>query len=236
MREATKQAIRQVLARGGFRLTPLQELRFEIQLALLRLGNRILPARVERARRLRTLRGYDLHVGCGPRILEGWVNVDARPGPGADHALDLRWPLPFADGSARRIFSEHVLEHFGRDHLRGILREFHRILEPGGVVRTVVPDLAIYCERYVAGDLDALRAVHPDTGIPADAVNEIFLDHFHRYVHDFASLRRELEDAGFVEIRRTPYGESEHPGLARDLDEAARSAGSLCVEATRPTE
>jgi predicted SAM-dependent methyltransferase len=50
-----------------------------------------------------------------------------------DLTIDLREPLPFADGSARSIYSEHTLEHFYREHdAPNLLRECHRVLAPGG--------------------------------------------------------------------------------------------------------
>ena len=65
--------------------------------------------------------------------------------------MDLRSELPFEEGSVRYIFSEHVVEHLERAYLPRILREFLRVLMPGGVARIVVPDLEFYCEQYVAG-------------------------------------------------------------------------------------
>jgi predicted SAM-dependent methyltransferase len=46
----------------------------------------------------------------------------------------------FPDGSFDFIYSEHFFEHLFADEAVALLRECHRLLKPGGVIRTVVPD------------------------------------------------------------------------------------------------
>jgi predicted SAM-dependent methyltransferase len=48
--------------------------------------------------------------------------------------------LDFENNTFDFIYSEHFLEHFFMDEALELLKEFHRILKPNGVVRTVVPD------------------------------------------------------------------------------------------------
>lgn len=48
--------------------------------------------------------------------------------------------LDFPDASFSFTYSEHVLEHFRYDIAVDLLAELLRVSEPGGVVRTVVPD------------------------------------------------------------------------------------------------
>lgn len=48
--------------------------------------------------------------------------------------------LPFDDNSISFIYSEHVLEHFRFDIAVELLAESYRVLQPGAVIRTVVPD------------------------------------------------------------------------------------------------
>lgn len=48
--------------------------------------------------------------------------------------------LDFADSSFQFIFSEHFFEHLFLDEAVSLFRECHRIMKPGAVIRTSVPD------------------------------------------------------------------------------------------------
>ena len=75
-----------------------------------------------------------LNLGCGQKILPGYVNVDfenkwAKKKP--DVECDIR-KLPYEDGTADEILSVHVIEHFYLWEVPDILKEWHRVLRPGG--------------------------------------------------------------------------------------------------------
>ena len=83
-----------------------------------------------------------LHLGCGSKKLDGYVNVDVVGTP--DKVCDLSaFPWPFEDDSADEIFSEHFLEHV-IDFEKTIL-EIHRILKPNGVLHFRVPHFRNAC-------------------------------------------------------------------------------------------
>jgi predicted SAM-dependent methyltransferase len=105
-----------------------------------------------------------LNVGCGAHFHSNWVNLDIVPaGPGV-RQHDLRAPLPFKQGEFAAVYHSHVLEHLPHSQALPFLRECHRVLAPGGILRVVVPDLETivrlylkYLEGGLAGDPQAAQ-------------------------------------------------------------------------------
>ena len=156
-----------------------------------------------------------LHLGCGTVRLDGWVNIDRhRP---ADLTLDIRRPLPFRDGSARLIYHEHVIEHLTVEEGERCLRDWCRLLQPGGVLRIATPDLAYLVDRYRADWRDQAWLTLPEYAFirtRAEMLNVALRWWDHRYVYDGEELERRLRDAGFAAVRRCALRESPVPELA----------------------
>ena len=102
-----------------------------------------------------------MNFGCGSVQPEGWVNVD-RDSYGPDnlpayvtvdgferfvdsppgfYQLDILEWFPFQDETFDYIVANHSLSDLTFHELPGALRELHRVLKPGGVLRVLVPDL-----------------------------------------------------------------------------------------------
>lgn len=79
-----------------------------------------------------------LNLGCGMNHRVGYVNLDAVKLPGVDIVHDLsKTPYPFKDNQFEEILCQHLLEHL--DNFEGAMKEIHRILKPGGIVKITVP-------------------------------------------------------------------------------------------------
>jgi predicted SAM-dependent methyltransferase len=170
-----------------------------------------------------------LHLGCGTNRLPGWVNVDI---VGMDPELhwDLRWRLPFPDGSATAVFLEHVVEHFALREAISMLDDCRRVLRSGGKIRVGVPDFGRYLQSY-AGDGSFIERNRPGRPTPLLAVAEVALSHGHRSVWDGPTLVRTLEEAGFTDAQVRPFGDS---SIQDDLDSPIRESESIYAEATKP--
>ena len=104
-----------------------------------------------------------LNLGCGPKRLAGWVNVDKSPAFQPDAVVDLeRFPWPWPDSSAEEVLLNHVLEHLGQspDTFIGVMRELWRVCKPGAKVRVNVPDPR---HESFLGDPTHVRPVTLDT-------------------------------------------------------------------------
>ncbi len=77
-------------------------------------------------------------IGCGAtKQYPESVGLDVRPTPAVDVVADLRYGLPFADGTVDTVFAVHVLEHLP-DFLP-LVDECHRVLRPTGTLHVMSP-------------------------------------------------------------------------------------------------
>ena len=84
-----------------------------------------------------------VHLGCGGRILPGWVNIDISSEGGADMVCDLTKGIPLPDLKTDLIYSRDFLEHLDRFQVKNIMNECHRILKPGGAAVHEVPEVTL---------------------------------------------------------------------------------------------
>jgi predicted SAM-dependent methyltransferase len=174
--------------------------------------------------------GLILDVGCGPNTRPENINLDYSWHPGIDICCDITRGLLLPDRYVRGIFTEHCLEHIPLAATKRLLSEFFRVLQPGGSVRIVVPDLDIYVESLRTGtpapyaDLDRVDGIYT----PAMSLNRIMYDHGHRFIYDFTTLKALLDAAGFSDVRKCAFGRGATSML---FDSPSRAPESLYVEA-----
>ncbi|HEY6138671.1 MAG TPA: methyltransferase domain-containing protein [Thermoanaerobaculia bacterium] len=156
-----------------------------------------------------------LHLGCGPLALPGWVNIDNQRYPGVDKVLDLRKGLPFKDVSF--VFAEHFIEHLPYDDALKLMREARRVLRDDGVLRLSTPNLDwVWVTHY------RLDAPEDQQVAACFYLNRAFHGWGHQFLYNERTLTATLRDAGFANVTRVAYGESEHPEL-RGLERHEKS-------------
>ena len=151
--------------------------------------------------------------------------------------------LPVATGSASAVYSSHVLEHLTLAETRTTLRNIFRYLRPGGIFRFVVPDLEFYARNYITSPNSeaAVRFMqetmlgeeHTPRGLHA-MPRAIFGRSRHLWMWDFKSFAHELQEAGFVDVRRASIGDSPDPRFA-EVEEADRWENCLGIECHKPS-
>src|SRR6266702_1551105 len=161
-----------------------------------------------------------LNIGCGHNALPGWFNTDLFTSKMVTR-LDIRNSLKFPNYCLDALYSEHVIEHLTCDECSQFLREANRMLRPGGILRLVTPDLGFFL-KMVADPFNSDAEVYLNwfagDGCNREdaaemALNVIIGGHGHLRVYSEGTLSAKLLDAGFVDIKRFPVGESNHPFL-----------------------
>jgi predicted SAM-dependent methyltransferase len=215
-------------------------LRHELRALLTTTTNFINPLTLRKMRALKGSMDLSINVASGGRGFPGWVNIELQRAKDTTICLDVRRKLPFANGSARRIFAEHIIEHLDfREDTPSLFREFHRILVPHGAVRIIVPDAERFLEAYVGKDRDLWRNLGWDIDrLPADiytpmhVINHIFHQGGeHLFAYDFETLEWALRRAGFPTVLRQSFGTSIDSQLA--IDREYHRPWSLYVDAVK---
>jgi predicted SAM-dependent methyltransferase len=148
--------------------------------------------------------GPRLHIGCGTKRLEGWVNIDSQPLPGVDVVTDVSRGLQFSNVEA--IFAEHFIEHLPLAAAIGFLRESWRVMARPGWIRLSTPNLDwVWSSHYaMVGEPEAKRDA-------ALRLNRAFHGWRHQFLWNREMLAEALSVCGFAEVRWCQYGESELP-------------------------
>lgn len=95
-----------------------------------------------------------LHWGCGHSPAQGWINSDIKQLGGIDIVADIRQGLPLDGESIDYAVSIHALPEIPYNDQLSVLRELHRVLKPGGVLRLGLPDLLKGVRAWERGDRD----------------------------------------------------------------------------------
>lgn len=95
-----------------------------------------------------------IHLGCGNKYLEGYVNIDLPPNEQtvmqakADMYADIR-TLQFPDNSLEEVRSHHLFEHFNRAEALKLLVRWRKWLKVGGILYIQTPDFAGCIFKYL---------------------------------------------------------------------------------------
>ena len=235
---------------------------------------------------MRTTEPIRLNLGCGLSSPPGWVNVDGSwnarlakhpairrmlsrlslvpsgkaeiPWSSSIFIHNIRNPLPFSNGSATAIYASHVLEHLYLEDGQNLMTECFRVLQPGGVLRVVVPDLRAIVEEYLGNGVSEKKGTDSESPRPADLFNQRLLMrwptpassnlfyrlydswedfHSHKWMYDEDSLVALFSKKGFVEVERKDCFQSRIAGI-RDVEDRSRidDGAGVCVEGVKPDE
>lgn len=201
----------------------------------------------------------NIQYGCGLCAPESWENFDASftitlqrlpllgvlfqrgnfpTFPKNIKIGNIARGLNVADSSANLVYCSHVLEHLTLEEFRLALRETRRILKAGGTFRFVLPDLEEIIKEYTTTTSEDRAFIFMESTLLGTQKRNKSLSEFlrswlgrsrHLWMWDYESVKKELIEAGFSDIRRAQFGDSDFVEF-KDVEDEGRWIGCLGVE------
>jgi predicted SAM-dependent methyltransferase len=192
-----------------------------------------------------------LNIGCGLSGIDGWHNLDNSPSillsriplvrtvlktpawPKDVQRYDVRKGLPFPPNSVKYIYLSHSFHQLTHDESLALARNCLQVLEPGGVMRVVVPDLE-RCAREYLTDPDPLAS---EKFLKRVSLHHSWRDFLHpgssvTQMFDTRSLVHMLRAAGFEYVEPGSYRISAIPEIDQ-IELEVRRRESIYVEARK---
>lgn len=117
--------------------------------------------------------------------MEGYTLVDRSVGLEA-------FPLDFDDESVDEVYASHVLEHFPYEQAEEVLKDWVRVLKPGGLLKVAVPDMKWLAVHYLKQSNVNIQGILMGGHVDAN-------DH-HEAIFDADSLRMAMRRAGLSRL------------------------------------
>ncbi len=204
-----------------------------------------------------------LQYGCGySSAPTGWRNFDASPTlrferfPVIGHLYtknEVRFPenveygdivkgLPVASNSCKGVYCSHVLEHLSLNDFRSALINTYKTLQSGGIFRLVLPDLEYSVRQYFSDSTnDAANKFMRETYLGIESrprnLRGFFISWLgnsnHLWMWDYKSMMQELQNAGFIEVRKASFGDSSDT-MFLNIENKNRWDNCLGVECKKP--
>jgi len=153
----------------------------------------------------------NLHLGCGARKIDGWLNVDLT---NSDFNVDIAsTPLPFPSSLFDAVVSQQVIEHLRLEsELIPLLSEIYRTMKPGACFWLSCPDMEKVCKSYAEDKGQALLndriRRYPDNPWRMTPYSQGIINFYfhqcgeHKNLFDYEMLAYELDCVGFSNIVR----------------------------------
>jgi len=145
-----------------------------------------------------------LHLGCGKRNLPGYIHIDIDNLPHIDYCSEIHSLPMFEDNSVDEIYNCGVLGYYDVQETSDVLKEWHRVLKPNGILRISVVDFEKQVELYLKNKIiNSVGVLGPIFGkwefTDTKGIRGVV---YKKNAYDYNYLSKTLANSGFRECKR----------------------------------
>lgn len=149
--------------------------------------------------------GKILNLGAGDSgKVEGIINVDIRPLPTVDVVADVK-DLPFEDNECEGVMSRNLIEHFGRHEYFDVVKEWVRILRPGGFLKVETVDMGLLMDKW--------RNIPEENWMDGVLGAQTYPENFHKMAFTREHLEKDFEKLGLDVLEVQQFDAREIPRI-----------------------
>jgi predicted SAM-dependent methyltransferase len=151
-----------------------------------------------------------LHIG-GKEKTEGWEVLNVTPDAYVDHVCNANDLSIFEDNTFSEVYASHILEHLDyNNELVNALKEWNRVLCPGGKIYISVPDLDVLSSLIVKRSFIFFWKKKLSVNERFHVMRMMFGGHIDEADYHMAGLNEDflcqyLMAANFTDIRKVGY-------------------------------
>ena len=154
---------------------------------------------------------------------------------------DIIEGLPINENSCDGLYCSHTLEHLSLEEFRSALKNSYKILKKGKIFRCVVPDLEFAARLYIKelengknlASIDFLNNTLLGIQVRPRGLKNFITSFFgnsqHLWMWDYKSLSEELANAGFINIRKANFSDSEE-AMFKYVEDADRFENAVAIQ------
>jgi len=153
-----------------------------------------------------------INMGCGKRNFgKDWIHIDKAKYEHIDHHDIFNFPYK----EINLIYASHLIEYLDRFEVINLLQIWHNKLSSGGILRLAVPDFEVISKLYMLKKFKLDSFLGPLYG--RMEMNDVKI--YHKTTYDFDSLKKILNDCGYINIKKWNHWEVDH-GIHDDHSQA----------------
>ena len=148
-----------------------------------------------------------INLGCGWRNFgRDWTHIDGGDYTHLDKTHRDLELSKFANNSIDLVYASHLIAYFDKVELKRLLKEWHKKIKRGGVLRLATPDFAAMSKLYTQGKINLVDIEGPLYGKMMMGEETIY----HKITYDLNTLTDLLEEAGFKRPLAYNWRDTEH--------------------------